>query len=282
LSHVNDFSTSHSVGATATTIRELEHKYRYGETKMTMIRVNSSSSSSKEPLQQVAAVARTTVVNTNTITELLEWNLMDQISPYLDRHMIFPLLDYFEKQVQEVTDLEEEEKEEHSTTKVINGENNTKQTKVQLIHEVNEARYALLRPTHMIDYMMDVYNSIHHSHNNTTTTSSSNSGSSSSSNMPEEMIQQKQHVLHELETLKKQCVPLLDVIDTTTQVRSLFSSFFVAGSTCFAKMCVIERVSPFPPLNTPFYEYLYRKPYCHPDSGTVRYYWTRIRTLHLM
>ena len=150
-------------------------------------------------------VSSSVVVVKNTLPELLEWNLIDRISPYLDRHMIFPLLDYFEKQIQEVKNNNTNEtKEEDSPANAA-----------QLLKDVNEARYQLLRPTHMIDYMMDVYNQ-------------SNSNSSTSTNtMPEEMVQQKQQVLKNLESLKQQCLPLLEGIDTATRVCIQYNhSFF--------------------------------------------------------
>jgi eIF3 subunit 6 N terminal domain len=140
-----------------------------------------------EKLQDVTTT--TTTPNTNTIQELLEWNLIDSISPYLDRHMIFPLLDYFEKQILEINSS--------------NGTDNIHHRQ-QVLQNVNEARYSLLRPTHMIDYMMDVHKSL----NETET-------------MPEVMTQQKQQVLEVLENLKKQCLPLLEEIDTTERVRFL-------------------------------------------------------------
>jgi hypothetical protein len=133
--------------------------------------------------------------NINTISELLEWNLIDRISPYLDRHMIFPLLDYFEKLIHESKG---------------DDPNNVVMDKDTLIHDVNMARYTLLRPTHMIDYMMDVYNSIHNNDDNQNETKNT---------MSDEMIQQKQQVLQDMETLKEQCLPLLEEIDTTTRVR---------------------------------------------------------------
>ena len=140
----------------------------------------------------------------NTIPELLEWNLIDRISPYLDRHMIFPLLDYFEKQIQEVGVVV-------SSSETKEDEDSTTITKATLLRDVNEARYKLLRPTHMIDYMMDAYNSsiVH-------VNASDNSAEVQS--IHEEMTQQKQQVLLDLESLKQKCLPLLEGIDAATRV----------------------------------------------------------------
>jgi translation initiation factor 3 subunit E len=119
------------------------------------------------------------VVPKNTMEELFEWNLVDHISPYLDRHLIFPLLDYLEKQIRDIPA--------------------TDRTK-SLLQDVNVARYTLLRPTHMMDYVMDVYSTWNDS-------------------IPPEMEQQKQIILQDLERLQKQCAPFLEEITSTERVR---------------------------------------------------------------
>jgi eIF3 subunit 6 N terminal domain len=123
---------------------------------------------------------KATPATMNTLQELLEWNLIDRISPYLDRHMIFPLLDYFEKQIVELPPKEDKE---------------------NVLKNINEARYGLLRPTHMVDYLMDVYKSLY-----------------LSAALPEELSQQKEQVLQDLEHFKKQCGPLLEEISSSERV----------------------------------------------------------------
>lgn len=64
------------------------------------------------------------------------WDLTHVVSPYLDRHMIFPLLEYLDT-------LIVEKKVSYDTK------------------DVAAARLALLRPTHMVDYACDVLKSVH-------------------------------------------------------------------------------------------------------------------------
>jgi translation initiation factor 3 subunit E len=97
-----------------------------------------------------------------------QWDLTNEISPYLDRHMMFPLLEYLDSLIRD-------------------GAIKSYQSK-----DVAEARLALLRPTHMVDYMIDVYRSIH----------------GDTAAVPIEMEDQKASVLKELEDLKKQCEPI--------------------------------------------------------------------------
>ena len=65
-----------------------------------------------------------------------QWDLTDAVSPYLDRHMIFPLLEFVDERI---------------AAKAVSYDS----------RDVAEARLALLRPTHMVDYAVDVYRSIH-------------------------------------------------------------------------------------------------------------------------
>lgn len=96
-----------------------------------------------------------------------QWDLTNQVSPYLDRHMIFPLLEYLDSLISKDV------------------------VKSYRSKDVAEARLALLRPTHMVDYMIDVYRSIH----------------GESAEVPKEMEEQKERVYKELEDLRKQCEP---------------------------------------------------------------------------
>jgi len=97
-----------------------------------------------------------------------QYDLTPQISPYLDRHMIFPLLEYLDELI---------------------GKGSISYSS----KDVAEARLALLRPTHMVDYAIDVYKSINGGENAT---------------VPKEMEEQKEKVYKELEDLRKRCAPL--------------------------------------------------------------------------
>jgi translation initiation factor 3 subunit E len=139
----------------------------------------------------------------NTLQELLEWNLIDRISPYLDRHMIFPLLDYLEEQLAPVAGAQKE----------------------PVLQNLHEARYTLLRPTHMVDYRMDVYKSLH-----------------PAVAVPEELVQQKEQVLQDLEQLQKQCRPLLEEISSSERVGfSLSDPYFYLFDNCILRIsCCIS------------------------------------------
>jgi translation initiation factor 3 subunit E len=102
-------------------------------------------------------------------TGIEQWDLTSQVSPYLDRHMIFPLLEYLDTLI---------------SKDVI---------KSYTSKDVAEARLALLRPTHMIDYMIDVHKSIH---------------GDSMEAIPKEMEIQKEKVFKERELLHSKCEPL--------------------------------------------------------------------------
>ena len=92
--------------------------------------------------------------------------MTSKISPYLDRHMMFPLLEY-------VDGLIAEGSVTYSTL------------------DVATARLALLRPTHMVDYAMDIYKTVH-----------------PEMEIPAEMQEQKTSVYQRLEELEKGCKAL--------------------------------------------------------------------------
>ena len=102
------------------------------------------------------------------MTAVEEWDLTSRISPYLDRHLVFPLLEFIE------------------TTLLPAGSVNYKAS------DIGAARLALLRPTHMVDYAMDAYKSVH----------------GENAAVPDEMQKQKADVYQALEELKKICAPL--------------------------------------------------------------------------
>ena len=102
------------------------------------------------------------------MTEGMEqWDLTSKISPYLDRHMMFPLLEYLDSLI---------------TSKSVNYESK----------DVAAARLALLRPTHMVDYAIDIYKAVH----------------GADSQIPKEMEEQKTSVFQTLEELEKGCKAL--------------------------------------------------------------------------
>jgi translation initiation factor 3 subunit E len=89
------------------------------------------------------------------------YDLTNAISPYLDLHMMFPLLEYVDSLI---------------TNKAIPYSS----------QDVAKARLSLLRPTHMVDYAMDIYRELH----------------GKDSEIPKEMEDQKKEVLQKLEELK--------------------------------------------------------------------------------
>ena len=107
-----------------------------------------------------------------------QWDLTPAVSPYLDRHMIFPLLEFLD------TLIATNGSDFHYTTQ-----------------DVAAARLALLRPTHMVDYAMDVYQAIH----------------GGNAPVPAELQEQKQTVYQQLKDLKAGCQELLELTKDTDQ-----------------------------------------------------------------
>eukprot|EP00521_Asterionellopsis_glacialis_P006893 CAMPEP_0195283638 /NCGR_PEP_ID=MMETSP0707-20130614/2114_1 /TAXON_ID=33640 /ORGANISM="Asterionellopsis glacialis, Strain CCMP134" /LENGTH=507 /DNA_ID=CAMNT_0040342839 /DNA_START=172 /DNA_END=1695 /DNA_ORIENTATION=+ len=99
-----------------------------------------------------------------------EWDLTSKVSPYLDRHMMFPLLEYLDS--------------------LITSGSISYSTK-----DIASARLSLLRPTHMVDYAMDIYKSVH----------------GEASEIPAEMEEQKKQVYSHLEELRLGCSALDDL-----------------------------------------------------------------------
>eukprot|EP00594_Rhizosolenia_setigera_P019307 CAMPEP_0178956280 /NCGR_PEP_ID=MMETSP0789-20121207/10137_1 /TAXON_ID=3005 /ORGANISM="Rhizosolenia setigera, Strain CCMP 1694" /LENGTH=516 /DNA_ID=CAMNT_0020638133 /DNA_START=96 /DNA_END=1646 /DNA_ORIENTATION=+ len=85
-------------------------------------------------------------------------DLTSTISPYLDLHMMFPLLEYVDS------------------------------SGLYSTREVAQARLSLLRPTHMVDYAMDIYRSLENTED-----------------VPKEMEEQKEKVFVKLEELRGGC-----------------------------------------------------------------------------
>ncbi|KAL9191238.1 hypothetical protein ACHAXT_000944 [Thalassiosira profunda] len=90
------------------------------------------------------------------------YDLTPVLSPYLDRHMMFPLLEYID-------------------SLISNGSISYSSL------DVAQARLELLKPTHMVDYAMDIYREVH----------------GEDAAIPKEMEEQKAGVFAELERLKE-------------------------------------------------------------------------------
>jgi len=114
---------------------------------------------------------------------LEQWDLTSKNSSYLDRHMMFPLLEYLDG-------LIEADKIPYSSK------------------DVAAARLSLLRPTHMVDYAVDIYKSVH----------------GESAEIPEEMNVQKTEVFKQLEELESGCKPLTDICTKEEEKTKLISS----------------------------------------------------------
>ena len=107
---------------------------------------------------------------------LEQWDLTNKNSAYLDRHMMFPLLEYLDGQIKA-------DKISYSSK------------------DVAAARLALLRPTHMVDYAVDTYKSVH----------------GESAEIPQEMEEQKKQVFKQLEELESGCKPLTDLCNNAEE-----------------------------------------------------------------
>jgi len=118
-----------------------------------------------------------------TPTEGMEqWDLTSKISPYLDRHMMFPLLEYLDGLIADGT-------VSYST------------------QDVAAARLALLRPTHMVDYAIDIYKTVH-----------------PDNAIPAEMEEQKTSVYQRLEELEKGCKALHELCSSEEEKAKLQAS----------------------------------------------------------
>jgi eIF3 subunit 6 N terminal domain len=99
-----------------------------------------------------------------TMEGVEQWDLTSRVSPYLDRHMMFPLLEYLDS--------------------LINAGTVSYSSK-----DVATSRLSLLRPTHMVDYAIDIYKGLH----------------GEDSTVPPEMEEQKVKVYERLEELRVGC-----------------------------------------------------------------------------
>lgn len=94
--------------------------------------------------------------------EAATYDLTPLISPYLDLHMMFPLLEYIDSLISAGSIS-------YSSL------------------DVAQARLELLKPTHMVDYAMDIYREVH----------------GADAAIPQEMLDQKAGVFKELEELRE-------------------------------------------------------------------------------
>lgn len=128
------------------------------------------------------------------------FDLTSQVSPYLDRHLVFPLLEFIDSLIDE--------------NKIPYSKN-----------DVAAARLALLRPTHMVDYAMDVHSSL-----------------TKGEAPPAEMEEQKKAVYKQLETLRSGCAPLVALCGDEEQRVSSFGLVTVCAQ-CSVKLCEVSIVT---------------------------------------
>lgn len=95
-------------------------------------------------------------------TDAATYDLTNLISPYVDLHMMFPLLEYIDSLISSGSIS-------YSSL------------------DVAQARLELLKPTHMVDYAMDIYREVH----------------GADAAIPQEMEDQKNAVFKELEELRE-------------------------------------------------------------------------------
>lgn len=123
------------------------------------------------------------------------WDLICKISPYLDLHMMFPLLEFVNSCYYSLTS---------ATSK-----------------EVAQARLALLRPTCMVDYAMDIYRELHQCEE-----------------VPQEMEDQKVQVYKRLEALRTGCQPLIDLCtESAMEPDRVRNWIFVRVCLCVPPIC---------------------------------------------
>lgn len=109
-------------------------------------------------------------------TSVDQWDLTSTVAPYLDRHMMFPLLEYLDS--------------------LINAGTISYSAK-----DVAAARLSLLRPTHMVDYAIDIYKGLH----------------GADAPVPPEMEEQKSKVYQTLEELRSGCKVFTDLCENAEE-----------------------------------------------------------------
>ncbi len=123
-----------------------------------------------------------------------QWDLTSTVAPYLDRHMMFPLLEYLDS--------------------LINAGTISYSAK-----DVAAARLSLLRPTHMVDYAIDIYKGLH----------------GADTPVPPEMEEQKAKVYETLEELRNGCKPFSDLCENQEERVSYYSMELIT-TTCLTNL----------------------------------------------
>uniref|UniRef100_A0A7S2YDF7 Eukaryotic translation initiation factor 3 subunit E n=1 Tax=Entomoneis paludosa TaxID=265537 RepID=A0A7S2YDF7_9STRA len=111
-----------------------------------------------------------------------QWDLTSRVSPYLDRHMMFPLLEFLDGLI---------------TSKQI----------AYPSEDIQAARLALLRPTKMKDYAMDILNASESVENK--------------EQMMKELNEEKTSVLQQLDSLKEGCKSLQEICEKEDQLTKI-------------------------------------------------------------
>lgn len=101
-----------------------------------------------------------------------EWDLTNRVSPFLDRHMMFPLLEFLDNLIAE-------------------------KTISYASSDIQAARVALLRPTKMVDYTLEIV---------------------TDASLTAELEQEKAQVLKQLETLQEGAKSLVTLTEDEEQV----------------------------------------------------------------
>lgn len=96
----------------------------------------TTSPSEEKEASMDSALAEETTGEDAKLAAVARWNLTSSVSQYLDLHMMFPLLEYVDSLI---------------STDAIQYSSS----------DVAAARLSLLRPTHMVDYAMDIYRELH-------------------------------------------------------------------------------------------------------------------------
>jgi len=109
--------------------------------------------------------------------DVKNWDLTSTISPYLDLHMMFPLLEYVDSLIE---------------AGLVMPSYNTA--------DVAQARLSLLRPTHMVDYAMDIYREL----------------KGEDAEVPQEMEIRKKAVYEKMEELRAGCAALEELCANET------------------------------------------------------------------
>lgn len=158
-----------------------------------------------------------------TETGVEQWDLTSMVAPFLDRHMMFPLLEYLDT--------------------LIGSGAITYST-----DDIAAARLALLRPTHMVDYAIDIYKGLH----------------GENVAVPPEMEQQKTEVYQRLEELRKGCKPLDELCQNKEE--RVRRTYHVAVSSC------LFEISYSPAVSFCTCRFVFRRNWWPLESGTWQLY----------